>query len=485
VGVTRISRILPEQPFASLDAYTDAGGCRGLDAARKLGPAAVIDEVEAAGLRGRGGAGFPTGVKWRTVAGYESARLPSTVVVNGAEGEPGTFKDRTLLRANPYAVIEGAVIAAHAVDADRVIVAVKETFTRERARLEEAIAEVRAGTDWLDDLAVGVVTGPSEYLFGEETGLLEVLDGRPPFPRVTPPYRRGIDEMGRDPDSISAGGAELAQLGGAGSPPVLANNVETLANVPGLLAEGADWFRSVGTADSPGTVMVTVSGAVSRHGVAEVALGTRLDEAISLVGDGPVPGHRLLAALSGVANPIIPAELFDTPLTYEHMRAIGSGLGAAGFIVFDDRNDLAAVAAGVSRFLAVESCGQCTPCKQDGLEIAQTLVRIVSGRARDQDLVTVADRVSTVADEARCFLAQQHQLVVDSILQLFPGVLEQHLYRDSARGEPEQILPIVDIRDGVAELDTHQLSKQPDWSYDATDSGKAPVNRLARGGDPD
>jgi NADH:ubiquinone oxidoreductase subunit F (NADH-binding) len=483
VGVSLASRILPDQPAAGLDDYRDAGGGRGLGAARKLGPAAVVDEVEASGLRGRGGAGFPTGVKWRTVAGLESAALPTTVVVNGAEGEPGTFKDRTLLRANPYAVIEGAVIAALAVDADRVVVAVKESFSRERARLEAAIAEVRERTGWFDGVAIGVATGPGEYLFGEETGLLEVLDGRPPFPRVAPPYRRGIDEVGRDPGT--AAGAEMAQPGPGGSPPVLANNVETLANVPALLAEGADWFRSLGTAGSPGTILVTVSGATRRHGVAEVEMGTPLGEALSLVGGGPGSGRRLVAALSGVANPIVPAELFATPLTYEDMRAIGSGLGAAGFVVFDDRTDMAAVAAGVSRFLAVESCGQCTPCKQDGLAMAEALVRIVSGEGREPDLGVVADRVSTVADEARCYLAQQHQVVVDSLLQRFPEAFSRHLYSDEPTVEPEPILPIVDIVDGVAQLDLHQLGKRPDWSYDGTDSGKAPVERLARGGDPD
>jgi len=480
-----ISRTLPAQAVQTLDDYLDIGGGRGLAAARKLGPASVIDEVEASGLRGRGGAGFPTGVKWRTVAEFEADVLPTTVVVNGAEGEPGTFKDRTLLRANPFAVLEGAVIAALAVDADRVIVAVKETFTRERARLDAAIAEVRERTDWFDDVAVGVATGPSEYLFGEETALLEVLDGRPPFPRVTPPYRRGIDEMGRDPDSISAGGAELAEVGPGGSPPVLANNVETMANVAPLLAEGADWFRSLGTPESPGTIIVTISGATSRHGVAEVEMGTPLGEAIELIGGGPRAGRQLVAAISGVANPIVPAELFATPLTYEAMRSIGSGLGAAGFVVFDDETDMAAVAAGVSRFLAVESCGQCTPCKGDGQAIAEALVRIVAGKGHDADPGIVADRVATVADEARCFLAQQHQLVVDSILQRFPGALERHRYDNDPPVEPEPILPVVDIVDGVAELDLHQLDKQPDWSYEEVDSGKAPVSRLARGGDPD
>ena len=155
-----VSRVLPADPVDSLDAYKAAGGCRGLEAARRLGPAATIEDVEASGLRGRGGAGFPTGTKWRTVAGYASAALPATVVVNGAEGEPGSFKDRTLLRRNPYAVIEGALIAAMAVGADRIVVAVKSSFTAERARLAQAISEIEAA-GWAEGVALGVATGPS------------------------------------------------------------------------------------------------------------------------------------------------------------------------------------------------------------------------------------------------------------------------------------------------------------------------------------
>jgi NADH:ubiquinone oxidoreductase subunit F (NADH-binding) len=480
------TRVLPARPFEALRDYLDGGGGRGIDAARKLGPVATIEEVEAAGLRGRGGAGFPTGTKWRTVAGFASDTVPATVVVNGAEGEPGTFKDRTLLRRTPYAVIEGAVIAASAVGADRIVLAIKETFTEERARLEAALAEIRADTDWFasgNAVNVGVVAGPGDYLFGEETGLLEVLDGRPPFPRVTPPYRRGVDEDGGASGPTAS--TDMAQLDGEGAPPTLVNNVETLAHVAGLLAEGATWFRGFGTEESPGTFLVTVTGATVEHGVAEVELGTPLGQVIEAIGGGPRPGRTLVGALSGVANPIIPAAQFDTPLTYEHMRSIGSGLGSGGFIVFDDETDLAAVAAGVSRFLAVESCGQCTPCKQDGLAIAESLVEIVGGSADPTALDVVADRVATVADEARCSLAGQHQQVVGSILAAFPGVLERHLEeRDGLATDPAPILPLLDIVDGQAVLDEHQLDKQPDWTYDATDSGKAPVERLAKGGDP-
>lgn len=497
-------RVLPEQPVRRLADHLDAGGGRGLAAARKLGPAAVIDEVEASGLRGRGGAGFPTGVKWRTVAGFAAGgESPATVVVNAAEGEPGTFKDRAILRANPFAVVEGALVAAHAVGADRVVVALKERFTIERERLASAIAEMRTDdAGWFEDAGVEIVTGPGEYLFGEETGLLEVLDGRPPFPRVAPPFRQGVDEVtrgagsgprpqgsDRHPGAGSGepGDTQMAQLTPGGAPPTLVNNVETLANVAPLLAEGADWFRSLGTPGSPGTIVCTISGATLRAGVGEIELGTPLGDAIELIGGGPRPGRRFVAALSGVANPIVPAARFGTPLTYEDMQAVGSGLGAAGFVVFDDATDLAAVAAGVSRFLAVESCGQCTPCKQDGLALAGLLERICAGEAGEHELAAVADRVSTVADEARCFLAHQHEQVLGSILRLYPDAFRRHVDGSAPNVAPEPVLPVLDLVPGeggdgagesVVELDLDQLRKQPDWTYGDTDSGKTPVDRL-------
>jgi NADH:ubiquinone oxidoreductase subunit F (NADH-binding) len=440
----------------------------------------VVEELEASGLRGRGGGGFPTGTKWRTVAGHASAGIPATVVVNGAEGEPGTFKDRAILRANPFAVVEGALIAALAVGADRAVVAIKETSTRERAALEAAIAAAQ-GAGWAEGVALGVATGPSEYLFGEETGLLEVLDGRPPFPRLAPPFRHGVDEVGRDPGE--PGGTTLAEPGPEGAPPTLVNNVETLANVPGLLAEGPAWFRAVGTAESPGTVVCTISGDTRRAGVAELPMGTPLAEAIERIGGGPRERRQLVAAMSGVANPLLPASLFDTPLSYEAMAAAGGGLGAAGFLVFDDATDLAAVAAGVSRFLAVESCGQCTPCKLDGLALAELLDRVRRSDAEERDLAEVADRLGTVADGARCYLASQHQLVVESIMALFPDALRGHVAGTREPTEAVPILPILDLADdGTVVLDERQLAKQPDWSFDEVDSGKRPAERLAEGG---
>ena len=480
--MTSLARVLPAQPMTDLTTYRAAGGGRGLDAARRLGPAATVDEIEASGLRGRGGGGFPTGVKWRTVAGNASAATAATVVVNAAEGEPGTFKDRSILRANPFAVVEGAIIAALAVGADRAVFALKETFGEELDLLRAAIGEVEA-EGWSEGINLGVATGPGEYLFGEETALLEVLDGRPPFPRIAPPFRHGVDEVGQDPDEPA--GTAMARPGAGGAPPTLVDNVETVANVPGILAEGATWFRAVGTPESPGTIVCTITGATARHGVGEVTMGTTLAEVLETIGGGAREDRRLVAAMSGVANPLVPAEHFTTPLTYEHMQAIGSGLGAGGFIVFDDATDFAAVAAGVSRFLAVESCGQCTPCKQDGLAIAEHLARITRSEANDYDLAGVADRVATVADEARCSLATQHQLVIDSILRLFPQSLRDHVEGRLPPAEVESVGPLVGLADGRAEVDVARLAKQPDWTFDDVDSGKTPVERLAAGGDAD
>jgi NADH:ubiquinone oxidoreductase subunit F (NADH-binding) len=260
--------------------------------------------------------------------------------------------------------------------------------------------------------------------------------------------------------------------------PALVDNVETIANVAGILANGADWFRELGTPESPGSVVCTISGRTERAGVAEVPLGTTLADVIERVGGGARPGRKLVGAVSGVANAMIPAAQFDTPLTYEAMQAIGSGLGAAGFIVFDDETDLVAVAHAIARFLAVESCGQCTPCKQDGLAISEALGRVRSSEAKEDDLDTVERRLGTVTFGARCTLAQQQQTVVGSVLSLFPDAFRAHASGAVPGAEPELIAEILDIVDGVARLDERHQAKQPDWTYDAVDSGQAPADRL-------
>jgi NADH-quinone oxidoreductase subunit F len=486
-----VHRVLPPTAFATLDEYVKAGGGRGLEVAREVEPAALIDEVEAAGLRGRGGAGFPTGVKWRTVAANRSDVDPTTVVVNAAEGEPGTFKDRTLLRMNPYEVIEGAVIAARAVGATSVIVATKARFATEVTRLRAAIAEMQAA-GWLD-VPVQVFEGPEEYLYGEETALLESLDGRPPFPRIAPPFRRGVDEVVESPSDLGtdSGLSAHVEMAGAGpgdpAAPTLVDNVETLANVPKIIARGKDWFRTEGTDESPGTIVATVTGGVAHAGVGEVLLGTPLREVIELLGGGPGPEREIKAVLTGVSNTVLTGDQLDTPLSYEAFRAAGSWLGSASFIVLDDESDMVAVAAGVSRFLAVESCGQCEPCKLDGLELADKLSALAGNRANEADVVEIRRRVDTVADRARCSLATQHQLVLGSILLNFDGEVRAHLSHTAEPVPPMTVTELRDIDDGGARWDDGHVRKQPDWSYDAEWSGKVPADVMAdrRGPDAD
>jgi NADH:ubiquinone oxidoreductase subunit F (NADH-binding) len=474
-------RILPATPVAALADAEHFG--EALTTARGSVPGVITDLVNDSGLRGRGGAGFPVGRKWRTVIANRTTALPSTVVVNAAEGEPGSFKDRAILRADPFPALEGALIAAHAVGADSVIVATKASFTVEVARLRAAIAELDAA-GWTESVPITLVTGPDEYLFGEETGLLEVLDGRPPFPRIAPPYREGVDEMFEHTSdtrarSSSAAHVELAgPTGGTVAPPTLAGNLETFANVPAIVRNGVDWFRSLGTDESPGTIVCTVSGDTVRGGVAEFELGTPLREVLEEVGGGARPGRELVAVLSGVANPVVPAHAFDTALTYEAMRAAGSGLGAAGFIAFDDRTDLVAVAAGVARFLAVESCGQCRHCKDDGLALAGLLARLSASEPAADEAAELPKRLDLVDEGARCNLATQQQVVVRSILDTYPDLVEAHASATAPGVAPAPIAELREVADGRATLNERQLTKQPDWTYEAVDSGQWPADRL-------
>jgi NADH:ubiquinone oxidoreductase subunit F (NADH-binding) len=363
---------------------------------------ALIDEIEASGLRGRGGAGFPTGRKWRSVAGFASDVLATMVVVNAAEGEPGTLKDRTILRMNPYEVIEGALIAARAMDARTIVIATKASFTQEIARLRGAIEEMTAA-GWVgDDLQLSIFEGSEEYLYGEETGLLEALDGRPPFPRIAPPYRRGVVEVVETEADATADSGLSAHVEMAGdetdAPPVLVDNVETMANVPKIIARGAP-----GSARGHGPF--TGNARLHdhrRHSPQRRRRGPDGDDtARRHPGDrrraGGGPDHQ--GVLIGASNAVLGPEQLDIPLTYEDMQAAGSGLGSGSYLVYDQRDDMVAVAAGVARFLAVESCGQCTPCKQDGLEISDRLAKVCAGNGTAADLAAI-DRSSSPSSTA-------------------------------------------------------------------------------------
>jgi NADH:ubiquinone oxidoreductase subunit F (NADH-binding) len=463
--------LLPVDPVDSLDAYlaTDTGGA-GVRRAHELGPAATIDVVSRSGLRGRGGGGFPTGQKWSGIAAQTGGRR--YLVCNGAEGEPGTFKDRALLRANPYQLVEGVAIAAFAIDATESFICLKASFRREIDAVTRAVQEFQtAGI--CGDCQITIVAGPDEYLFGEEKAMLEVIEGNEPLPRWLPPYLHGLfstaPQLGWQSHDNEAGAARSA----GGSNPTLVNNVETLSNIPHILAKGAEWFRSMGTAESPGTIVTTVVGDVVAPDVGEVEMGAPLRAVIDAVGSGLVPGRSVKAVFSGVANAVVTAADLDAPVSYEGFQAIGSGMGSAGFIVHDDTTCMVDAAYRFSRFLSIESCGQCPPCKLGSSAITEHLERIETGVGTDGDLDAITGWLGHVTDGSRCFLASEEQIVVASILRAFPEEFTEHI--ELGRCPRPRRLPIpklIDLADGRAVYDDSFWRKRPDWTYAPEGSGE-------------
>jgi NADH:ubiquinone oxidoreductase subunit F (NADH-binding) len=391
------------------------------------------------------------------------------VAANGAEGEPGTFKDRAIMRSNPYQVIEGVAIAALTVAATQAFIAVKGSFRTELDRLETALTEMEA-SGLAGDVPISLVAGPDEYLFGEETGLLQVIEGDAPLPRLVPPYIQGLFASGPE-TGWSAGprvpGHPPTEF--AASNPTLVNNVETLAAVTQVLARGPEWHRSLGTAESAGVAVCTVVGDVAHAGVGEVEMGTPLAEVIERIGGGPAPGRAIKAVLSGVANPVITADQLDVPVSYEGMEAIGTGLGSCGFIVYDDTTSAVELARVVSRFLYVESCGQCPACKLGTGAITNRLDVLASGAATGEEVEVIGARLRNVTDGNRCYLPVQEQRVVASLLRAFP---EEFVAAEDGRPPALrglQIPKLVDIRDGVAVYDERQSMKLPDWTYERSE----------------
>jgi NADH-quinone oxidoreductase subunit F len=456
--------LLPSEPITSLDAWlaTDVGGL-GVDAAQRLGPQGTIAVIAESGLRGRGGGGFPTGRKWAGIAAQERTRR--FVVCNAAEGEPGTFKDRALIRANPYQLVEGVVIAAFAVGAEAAYICLKASFEREIEAVTRAVQEFQAA-GICSDCVVNIVGGPGEYLFGEEKAMLEVIEGNAPLPRWFAPYEHGLfataPQLG-----WQATPAAAAPGTPPGPNPTLVNNAETLANVPHILVHGADWFRSMGTPESPGTVITTVVGDVVAPDVGEVELGTPLRAVIEAVGSGLSEGRRVKAVFSGVANPVVTEANLDVPVSYEGFESIGSGMGAAGFIVYDDTTCMVDTAYRFSRFLSVESCGQCPPCKIGSGEITVHLENIERGVGAEDDLHGIIRWLGRVTDGARCYLPTEERLVVASILDAFADEFADHIEHHRCPHPRQLPVPIlVDLVGGVATYDETFWRKRPDWTYD-------------------
>ena len=458
--------LLPPVEHESLGAYRSAGGGDAVALARARGPAGVVEELDRAGLRGRGGAGFPAARKWRSVLGGGPALGDRYVVANGAEGEPGSFKDRPLLRANPYQVLEGLAVAALVVEARAAYVAVKASFAPEIVALRRALEEM-AAAGYFGDVPVTLVTGPEEYLFGEEKALLEVIEGNEPMPRWLAPYQHGLFAAGPQEGWSAVTGPPAGPSGvAAASNPTLVSNVETFAHVPLILTRGAAWYRSIGTELTPGPLLCSVVGDVTRAGYGEAEPGTRLGEVLEAIGGRVGENRTVKAVLSGVANPVLPAPSLDAPLSYEGMAAVGSGLGSCGFIVYDDTRSMLAVARMVSRFLYVESCGQCRACKYGCGEITRRLDTLADGHGDLLDVRTIGERLQGVTDQNRCFVGEEEQRTIGSLLRTFPEDFVAEL-ETGARIEPLPTPKIVDIREGVATYDDRQALKQPDWTYAA------------------
>jgi NADH-quinone oxidoreductase subunit F len=438
--------VLPlTEPVTSLKDYLSAGGGEALQTALQSDPEAVISRIEAAGLRGRGGAGFPTAAKWSSVR--ETAGPTRYVVCNAAEGEPGTFKDRFILRRNPYRVLEGLAIAAHTVGASRAFVAIKGGYAREITRLRRAVSEMTEA-DVLGTVPVQLVLGPDEYLFGEEKALLEVLEGGEPLPRIFPPYRVGLFAR-RDTRN-----------------PTAVNNVETLAHVPGIITQGATAFRTNGTEDSPGCTVFTVCGDVRKPGVYELPLGLPLRALVDLVAGGAPEGREIKTVVPGASAGLLTADQLDTPLDFESMRDAGSGLGSAGFVVYDDSACIVAIVLAFARFLAIESCAQCPACKAGTEGFSAALQRIERGDGSTEDIETLEAKCKTVTGGRRCALPFGAQLLVRSALEAFREEFGAHLGRKCPlpRDLPVPKIADFDEQTGFAYDERYHL-KRPDWTY--------------------
>jgi NADH-quinone oxidoreductase subunit F len=419
-------------PDAEVDlrAYESRGGYVGLRRAVTLSPRDVQAVVTASGLRGRGGAGFPTGQKWSFVPMREpdgtatDAANHKFVIVNGDEMEPGTFKDRLLLEGDPHAIVEGAAIAAHAVDASTVILFIRQEYTRAVARVQVAINQARrAGildADVRGDAVVGIGVAPGarrrlavhvhvsagRYMCGEETALLNGLEGRRPTPRAKPPFPQTLGLFGR---------------------PTVVNNVETVANLRHIVARGPEWFRGLARSGD-GTKLYGLSGRVRQPGLWELPMGMPLRDILDRAG-GMKPGFALRGLLPGGASTgfLLPEHL-DTPMDFDSVAAAGSRLGTGSIIVLDDRTCPVGFCANLMTFFARESCGWCTPCREGLPWAAKILHALEAGDGTDDDLTVLADLCRMAAPgQTFCALAPGAAEPLASALQCFREDFERHV----------------------------------------------------------
>jgi NADH-quinone oxidoreductase subunit F len=388
-----------------LSEYSANGGYSGLErAVSSLTPAGVIDVIKASGLEGRGGAAFPTGQKWALAASSEARQR--FVVCNGDESEPGTFKDRVLLEGDPWAVLEGLAIAGYAVGAEQGYLYIRGEYPRAQRILQTAIEEARqAGYLGADILGSGfnfdveLRSGAGAYICGEETALLESIEGKRGLPRLKPPYPVTHGLFGQ---------------------PTAINNVETLCTAAWILSQGVEGFRSVGTADSPGTKLFCLSGDVALPGTYEVAFGTSMRELLDLAGG--VTGGVQAVLLGGAAGAFAGAEVLDLPLSYESFRQAGLPLGSGVIMLMNSERDLRQTCWHLSRFFAHESCGKCFPCQLGTQRQMEIVRRGIDGTLRAGDLAALDDVAFTMAQTSICGLGVTASTAIQSARQRWPDL---------------------------------------------------------------
>jgi NADH-quinone oxidoreductase subunit F len=381
----------------SLDSYLAHGGHASLRRAFELGPEGVVHEVTESRLLGRGGAAFPTGVKWEAVA-RQPAR-PHYLVCNADESEPGTFKDRVLMEEDPFALVEAMTIAAYATGCEHGFLYVRAEYPLAHKRLEHALAQTRARGFLGDDVLgsgfsfdIELRIGAGAYVCGEETALFQSIEGYRGEPRNKPPFPVEIGLFGN---------------------PTVVNNVETLFNVLDIVEFGGDRFAATGTEDSTGTRLFCVSGHVARPGLYEVPFGTTLRELLDLAEARPVKA----VLLGGAAGAFVGPDQVDLPLTFEDTRAAGVTLGSGVVIVYDESADLVDALLRIAEFFRDESCGQCVPCRVGTVRQEEALRRMVAGRGRGDELATLADLAAVMRDASICGLGQTAANAVASAIE--------------------------------------------------------------------
>ena len=397
------------------DAYRTRGGYAALSKVVKgIPPADVIREVTEAGLRGRGGAGFPTGKKWSFTRDCDAqARY---VVLNGGEDEPGSNKDRLLLEKLPHLVIEGLILAAYGVGAGKAYVYVNRQYEAALESVREALGEAKAAGFWGEhvlgsdfNLEIVIAEAPPNYVAGEDTAALEVIEGKPPLPRQKPPFPATVGLFGK---------------------PTAVNNVETLANIPPIIDKGAAWYRSFGTTESPGTMIFSLGDEVPRPGIYELPFGTPLRFLIEECGGGLKSGKKIKAILpGGPSSAFLPADKIDVALDHNSVREAGSSIGCGVVRIFGEGECVVEETLRIAEFFARESCGQCPACRMETNMLATILRKVQQGQGGAAIMDQIAKVIAFNKGKGFCNLINMPGPPIESALRLFPGDFEAHLSR--------------------------------------------------------